>query len=146
MARFTFSLERVLDVRRQQEDQAKMELARALAAHNAQSEILTGLREKLAQHEASLYSKEEVTENDLWLWRRYRLRLNEDMDDARARLQELSRELTVARRRLVERSKDKKLLERLRANQELNFRREENLKEQKESDEMATVRFRHEAV
>lgn len=146
MAKFTFSLERVLDVRRQQEDQAKMELAHALAAHNAQSDLLSGLRVKLAEHEASLYSGKEVTENDLWLWRRYKLRLNEDIDEANAKLRDLSRELTMARRRLVERSKDRKLLERLRANQELTFRKEENLKEQRESDEMATVRFRHETV
>ena len=146
MARFRFSLERVLDYRRQQEDQAKMDLARALAAHNAQAERLGALRAKLAEHEASLYSEKQLTENDLWLWRRYRLRLNEDIDDAGRTLQELSRELTKARQRLVARAKDKKLLERLRANQELRFRQEENLKEQRESDEMATIRFRHEAV
>ncbi|WP_461209627.1 flagellar export protein FliJ [Desulfocurvus sp. DL9XJH121] len=143
---FRFSLERVLDFRRQQEDQAKMDLARALAAHKAQVQIVNALSAKLAQHEASLYSGKELTENDLWLWRRYRLRLAEDIEEAQARERGLASELAKARQRLVARSKDRKLLERLRANQELRFRQEENLKEQRESDEMATVRFRHEAV
>lgn len=146
MARFNFSLERVLDYRRQQEDQAKMDVARALAVHRAQAEKLDALRARLAEHEASLYSGKELTENDLWLWRRFRMRLAEEVGDAELLLRDLARTLALARQRLVSRSKDKKLLERLRANQELRFRQEENLKEQRESDEMATVRYRTEAV
>jgi len=146
MARFRFSLEQVLEYRRQMEDQAKMELAKALAAHNAEADKLRALTEKLAKQEASLYSKKEVGEADLWLWRRYQAAMKEDISRSQAQVEKLARILTDARQRLVERSRDKKLLERLRANQELAFRKEENLKEQREADEMATVRFRHEAV
>ncbi|BBD09624.1 flagellar export protein FliJ [Desulfovibrio ferrophilus] len=146
MARFRFSLERVLEYRCQLEDQAQMDVAKALAAHNAQAEYMDGLRGKLAQLEASLYSTEAVTQNDLWLWRRYHTALREDIAKAEVQLQKLARILTETRQRLVARSRDKKLLERLKANQESEFRKEENIKEQRESDEMATVRFQHGAV
>lgn len=144
--RFRFGLERVLDYRRQLEDQAKMEVARALAAHRAQQALVSGLRDALERHIASLYAGDQVTENDMWLWRRYRVRLEEDIALGERRLMQLGQELTRARQALVAKSKDKKLLEKLRSNQELDFRKEENLKEQRESDEMATVRYRHEAV
>ncbi|MBU1003228.1 MAG: flagellar export protein FliJ [Proteobacteria bacterium] len=143
MPRFRFSLERVLDYRRQLEDQAKMDVAKALAAHNERAQHLDKLQVKLAQHEASLYSEEAITEKDIWLWRRYFSALKDDISTAEAQLQKLAKILTEARQRLMTRSRDKKLLERLKANQEGAFRKEENLKEQRESDEMATIRFQH---
>ena len=104
------------------------------------------MRDALERHIASLYTGEQVTQNDLWLWRRYRVRLEEDIALGERKLMQLGQELTRARQALVTRAKDKKLLEKLRSNQERDFRKEENLKEQRESDEMATVRYRHEAV
>lgn len=147
MARgFRFPLERVLDYRRQQEDQARMAVARALAAHRARQAELDGLRQTLERHMASLYGGAQITENDLWLWRRYRVRLEEDITLAERKLMQLGRELTQARQDLVARAREKKLLERLRAVQELAYRTSENQKEQRESDEMATLRYGREAV
>lgn len=144
--RFRFSLERVLDYRKQLEDQARMALAKALAAHQAQAQVVADLRSALERHIASLYEGGQVTENDMWLWRRYRIRLEEDIALAERKQMELARVLTKARQDLVAKSKDKKLLEKLRANQQAAFVKEENLKEQKETDEMATLRFQYEAV
>lgn len=143
---FRFSLERVLDYRRQQEDQARMAVARALAAHRAQQAAVGDLRHGLERHMASLYEGEQVTENDLWLWRRYRVRLEEDLALAERVLMQRGRELTQARQDLVARAREKKLLERLRAGKEREFRTRENQKEQRETDEMATLRYGHEAV
>jgi len=144
--RFQFSLERVLDYRRQLEDQARMVVAQALTAHRSQQALVNGLHQSLERHISSLYADKQVTENDMWLWRRYRVRLEEDIVMAEQKLMQLGRELTLARQALVLKAKDKKLLEKLRANKEQEFRKEENLKEQRESDEMATVRYRPEAV
>ncbi len=144
--RFRFGLERVLDYRRQLEDQARMEVARALAAHRAQQALVLELRHALDRHIASLYAGAEVTENDMWLWRRYRVRLEEDIVLGERELMRLGQELTRARQRLVSAAKEKKLLDKLRTRQEQEFRKEENLKEQRDADEMATVRYRPEAV
>lgn len=146
MAKFRFSLEQVLDYRRQMEDQARMDMAKAQAAFNEAQGKLDGFTAKLAHHEASLYASDPVAEAELWLWRRYHTALKEDIAHAQKQVHKLSGILAKTRQRLVERSRDKKLLERLRANQEIAFRKEENLKEQRESDEMATVRFRHQTV
>lgn len=143
MARFKFSLQKVLDYRTQLEDEAKMAFARAMQDHRKQTELLDSVKSRLAAHEQSLYSGKEVTENDMWLWRRYRHRLQEEQMEAEVRMQETARELTRSRLKLVDRSKDRKLLERLREQQEVRFRKEENLKEQRESDEMATIRFQY---
>lgn len=143
MARFEFSLQKVLDYRTQLEDEAKMAFARAMQAHRAQTELLGSIRTRLAEHEKSLYSGGELTDNDMWLWRRYRHRLQEEQMEAEVRLQEYARELTRSRMKLVERSKDRKLLERLKDQQQERYRKEMNLKEQREADEMATIRFQH---
>jgi flagellar protein FliJ len=141
--RFRFRLERVLDLRRQKEDQAKLAFGKALSDHTAQAARVDALRLALAEHEAKLYSGKETTAADLWLWRRYQDRLVSDVEKAEIRLMDLARVLTQRRREMIERSKERKLLEQLRNQQEISFRREENLREQREYDEMATLRYAH---
>ncbi|MEW5774134.1 MAG: flagellar export protein FliJ [Thermodesulfobacteriota bacterium] len=141
MPRFQFRLQKVLEYRRQREDQAKFAFAKAKADHDLQVNVVAALRTALDEHEASLYAGKRLTEGDIWLWRQYRRRLIQDMEQAEMRLMELTRLMNARRRELVERSKERKLLERLRTQQELEFRREANAREQREYDEMATIRF-----
>lgn len=143
MPRFRFRLQKVLEYRRQREDQAKFAFAKAKADHEAQSSLVTTLRSAIDRHEKSLYTGKKLTEGDIWLWRQYRKRLLQDLEKAEMRLMELARLMNTRRRELVERSKERKLLERLRTQQELEFRREANAREQREYDEMATIRYAH---
>lgn len=141
--RFRFRLQRVLDYRRQREDQAKFAFAKAKADHEAQAQAVSALHKALEDHEASLYAEDELTEGKLWLWLRYRERLVSDLEQAEMRLMELARLMNQRRRELVERSKERKLLERLRSHQEIEFLREASAREQREYDEMATIRYAH---
>lgn len=138
---FRFGLQKVLEYRRQRENQAAFALAKARADHEAQTALVSNLRSALERHETSLYAGERLTEGDIWLWRQYRRRLVQDMERAEMRLMELARLMNARRRELVERSKERKLLERLRSRQEIEFRREAGLREQREYDEMATIRY-----
>lgn len=138
---FHFRLQKVLEYRQQREDQAKFAFAKAKADHDMQVVVVDNLRKALQKHEESLYSGKKLTEGDIWLWRQYRKRLIQDMEQAEMRLMELTRLMNAKRRELVERSKERKLLERLRSQQEIAFRREASAREQREYDEMATIRY-----
>ncbi|MDY7000243.1 MAG: flagellar export protein FliJ [Thermodesulfobacteriota bacterium] len=140
---FRFRLQRVLDYRTQLEEQAKIELAKALHEQRVQADVLADLRRRLEVHETKLYAEKELTADDVWLWRLYKDRLQFDIKAAEAGLLKLVKKVDRCRRELVTKSKDRKLLEKLKTNQAVKFRVEENLKEQSESDEMATLRYQH---
>ena len=142
MARpFRFNLERILDLRTQLEERAKMELAKAIAAVLAQEKEATALAGELESRENAMARKKTVTPAELWLWRAYRERLVQDIAAAQAKLAELIEERERCRRTAVVRAKDRKLLDKLKSNKAKRHAIEENLAEQKENDEMASVRY-----
>ena len=142
MARpFRFSLQRVLDYREQLEEQARLVLAKAQQAYQAQSDLVKSLREKLAAHEAGLFSKGAPSPQEMWLWRNYKQRLSGDLAKAETKLLALAKELNTRRREAVQRSKERKLLEKLKQNQATRHAQDEQHREQNEYDEMATLRY-----
>lgn len=145
MRPFRFKLEKVLDYRGQLEDQARMALANAQAAHRAQEAYLEDLSGKLHAH-ISKQQESMRSEGDLWLWRQYKDALEDDIAAARVKLRELASKLQKARAEAIRRSKDRKLLEKLKENQARKHHEAENLREQKENDEMATIRYEREDI
>jgi len=138
---FRFNLERILDLRIQLEDRAKMELAKAIAAVLAHKKALDGLIRELDDRDDAMARKKTVTPGELWLWRAYRERLVQDIETAKTRLSELIEARERCRRTAVVRSKDRKLLDKLKSNKAKRHAIEQNLEEQKENDEMASVRY-----
>jgi len=136
---FHFNLERVLDIREQFEERAKMEMAKAVAAVYAQEREVNRLVNEKEAREASIAQNPNLTQGELWLWQSYRRRLGEDIQAARVRFEELVEVRERCRRTLVTRSKDKKLLEKLKSNKANRHALEENLAEQKENDELASM-------
>ncbi|QGY40086.1 flagellar export protein FliJ [Pseudodesulfovibrio cashew] len=136
---FHFKLERVLDYRTQLEDQAKSELARAQHAFDEQAAVVDDLLSRQAAHLAS-EAESRKSANDMWLWRQYKEALERDVADARYRLSELELKLHDSREKAVARSRDRKLLEKLRETQARKHHEEESAREEKENDEMATLR------
>lgn len=143
---FRFNLERVLDIRVQFEERARMELAKAMAAVAAKEREIARLENEKAAREASMAQKPDLTPDDLWLWRAYRERLEQDINQARRQLAELEEARERCRRTAVVRSKDRKLLDKLKTNKARRHAIEENIAEQKENDEMASVRYQPPAV
>jgi len=140
---FHFRLEKVLEFRRQLEDQARLGLAQAKARHDEQSRRLDELRARLAAHVAQGFG-ERVTQAEMWLWTCYRDALERDIAAAEAELQRLALILQKCRQEAVLRSREKKLLEKLKDRQSQKHHVAENLAEQKEFDEMATIRHKTE--
>ena len=91
---------------------------------------------------AAMARKKTVTPAELWLWLAYRDRLLQDIAEGKVTLSKLIEERERCRRTAVVRAKDRKLLDKLKSNKAKRHAIEENLAEQKENDEMASVRYR----
>ena len=140
---FTFRLEKVLDYRRSLEDQAALALARAKEEHARQEEVVRQTETRLREHVERGFEPEDggpVGENEVWLWRQYRDALTQDLARAREVLSRLALNLQKRRQEAVQRSKDRKVMEKLKEKQAAQHHEEESLKEQKEFDEMAAIR------
>ena len=143
---FRFSLESVLDYRRQLVDNAQVELAAAQKAYQAQARRVESLREKLEEAAAHLASRRLLSPNQFWLWSTYRERLLQDVQAEEYRLQNLANRVASCRGELVQRSREAKTLERLRNKRVVEFHAHERISEQKDLDEMATLRFHHKDI
>lgn len=137
---FSFKLERVLDYRGQLEEQAKARLASARAVRDAQREVVEDLRGRYQTH-MSKEAESHKSANDMWLWRQYKEALEQDSVREEAVLRQLELKLQQRRQEAVERSRDKKLLEKLKENQAKKYHDEASAREEKENDEMAAIRY-----
>lgn len=138
--KFSFKLEKVLDYRAQLEDQAKAALAAAQASHDAQKAKVDGLKHQLARHMEN-EEKSRKTTNDMWLWRQFKTALEQDIEREKVELSRLELNLHQRRQEVVDRSRDKKLLEKLKQTQAKKHHEEQSAREEKENDEMATIRY-----
>ncbi len=136
---FRYRLQKVLDYRGQLEEEAKLALARAIAEHKAQQDAVADLEARLRSHMDRGFGQ-EATAGDIWLWRSYREALEQDLIMARAELARLALKLQKCRMDAVARSRDRKLLDKLKEQQAKKHHDQESLSEQKEYDEAATVR------
>ncbi len=137
---FVFKLEKVLEFRKQAEEQASMALAQAIHLHQEQKKVVFSVEAKIAQHQRRQY--DNLNADEMWLWRQYNEALKADLNLAVNRMKQLALNLQKCRTEAVAKSKDRKLLEKLKENQAKKYYEEENLKEQKEYDEMATIRYK----
>ena len=141
--RFSFSLDKVLDYRSQLEEQAKMALAKAQQAYQQQVSLVDSIRAEIDQAQRMLCSPTPLSSSESWLWRSYKERLLQDLEHAERTMLELAKALNDRRREAVLRSKDRKLLEKLKDKQAARHYAQEQANEQNEFDEMATLRYEH---
>ncbi len=140
--RFQFSLEQVLVYRIQLEEQAILALSRAQHTYQSQADVVNGLRTTLDEHEESLHDADDISAGEMYLWQIYKDRLVQDIRRAEQHMLELAKELNRRRREAVVKSRERKLLEKLKQKQAIRHAQEESSQEQKSFDEMATVRYR----
>ncbi len=139
---FKFNLQKVLDYRERLEDEAKQAFADAQAQVAIQNQFLDKLRTQLAEIEKEALAKKTQTAAEMMLYRDYKERLLQELAQAVNHLATLEQECENCRIDLVNRSKDRKLLEKLKENQAKRHARDLAHAEQSEFDEMATVRYR----
>jgi flagellar FliJ protein len=137
---FVFRLEKILDYRTQLEDQARLALSKARQDLQDQVARVEALERNLEACLAEMSRLKQMTQPELWLWSGWRKRLELDKKEAQAKRIHLERLVEERRIELVNASKDRKLLEKLRAKQAEKHGQEEQRKEQNAFDETATLR------
>ncbi|MFP4167862.1 MAG: flagellar export protein FliJ [Desulfonatronovibrionaceae bacterium] len=146
MPGFNFSLQKVLDLRRQKEEQAQMALASSQRRLKDKQKEQERLQKELINCEQEFRSKKTLSRGDIWLWRQYRQRLDAEIRECNGAVRRLESRVERQRRELVDRSKERELLERFKENRKKAFDYEQKKEEQKEFDETATTRYKNGTV
>lgn len=143
MPRFKFKLEQVLRYREQLEDQAKMVLAKCLAEYNACLERQKNVEAELETVEKKLFSGKEafsLPEGERWLLGNYCMGLKSDLHVLAQKTNGCEIAVHQARSKLTRCAQDRQLLDKIKEKQMERHSHEEKLREQRELDEITTIR------
>lgn len=141
MPRFRFRLERVLDVRKVEEDREKMAFAEREAILAREKRRLSAA-ETAYQEALAVDGAAEPTRIEDLLRQLYRReRLLREIGQSQADLASAAEAWRAARERLVEARKKKRVLENLRERKHAVWRYEEERAEEAALDEIGTSRF-----
>ncbi len=144
--RFHFRLEKVLAYRKQREEQAQMALAEALARYRDQNRRMAMLKEEFTAAQDELAYKKSISQNDFWLWGNYKAGMMKRIEDAQLLLRQIGQEVVRCRENVIQRSKEHKILEKLKENQASLYEHKQKQLEQKELDEITQLRRTREFV
>lgn len=145
MKTFVFKLQTSLDVKLKREEIQKEELAIATKIHRENTDILICLRNRLIEIQEILRVKQSEFINVLELlnYQDYIPVLIERIKQQEAITEEFRQAMESERQKLVEIMRERKILEKLRTKHFQLYVQECLREEQKQIDEMATVRFIH---
>lgn len=142
MPPFRFRLEQVLAYRRQLEDQAMLALSRAVMERDALAGRLQDLEREQRELLLMLSRPDLLEAGERAQALDYRLALKSDLDYIRQALDEAEALVDERRADLVERSKERGLLDSLKEKQADRHLRSERQQEQRNNDETATLRYK----
>ena len=139
---FRFNMQKVLDYRGQLEEEAKVRLAEAQRRHAEAQCRLESLEAALceARDKARDIMLKDAAER--WLHEGYVKGLSADVGFASLQTRLAAGAVDEARKLLVERAVDKKMLDRLKTRKSRQHMHEELMKEQRANDEIATLRYK----
>lgn len=143
MANFKFSLEKILELKKQKLEQAQSELARIQKAYQEEVAREKILKENIMLAKKAFFSQPQLEAKNFFLFEQHLKGLEAELKICIQRQQILSQELVIWRQEVLKRHKEKKVLENLKQKQWEKFIHEQKQKEQKELDEMATLVFQH---
>ncbi len=138
MSRFKFSLQQVLELKQS----LKKQLATEIIKLELEEEKVQNRIKKLTQEWENEGRALEAEKSSL-VAAEYRLRmsyleyLSEKIEEERKALFDIARLLATKRQKLIQFSREQKILEKLRERREQEFRKQERRREQKEIDEVA---------
>lgn len=140
---YAFELQPLLDARQAQEEQKQRELAEALRYCESQQAILEGIRNSRMQMIAEYRALEgqTVSSLQLMLYSENIAQYREKEDAQRECCRQAEVDAEEKRLSLIEATKQKKILEKLKEKRLLAYQQELSRKENKELDETAILRF-----
>ncbi len=142
MAGFKFSLEKVLKYREQLENEAKALAAGLQQKSQALKDRYAQLKQEERLQEQKLAATPFSQSGDRWLIDMYIKAIRQDIAQTQTDIAKTDAELEQAKRVLAEKSKDRKIMEKLKEKHFEQYKKEEQLKEQRNLDEIASIRFK----
>lgn len=142
MAIFKFPLQQVLAYRGQLKEQAQVNLARVQAELNREVARAKELRQFIESSEERLYSIGVQDQGERWLLEHFIKGLRTDEASAHQQVRALTRQRDEAQEALALRAREEKVLDKLKEKQAERFAAEERLKEMRNYDETAAIRFK----
>ena len=139
---FRFSLEQVLTYRERLEQQARIELARGEGERIREQRRADEFRAMLEEQTDAMERLAPQQRGERWLAENFIKGLRIDLATALTRVRNWESAAEAARKELLKRSIDKKTLEKLKAKQAEQYAQDERLREQKQFDETASLRFK----
>lgn len=140
---YKFSLQNVLEWRKDQEDEAKLELIQAKNTLENENRYLTKLiNENIRLKEKAALNKrvDVMRQDDL-----YRKVLNDKIIQQKLIVEQTEHDVKRAEKELLKAHQDKKVMEKLKEKEEIEYYEEIESIEQKNLDEFATMTFGREA-
>ena len=141
MKRFSFKLEKVLELRRYEERKWELKLGEVTGRCTA---INHRIRE-CAEERARAFSGRSLAGGagmaDFRIADTYAVRLEQEKQRLSGELEECEREREEIRKKFVEASRKRKIIEKLRERQEQQYYHEQRKAEQKEIDDIAAIRY-----
>lgn len=143
MARFRFSMEGVLNIKKKLEEQAKNEYGQANARLFREQEKLNTflMRREEAKQKLKLILSETLSMTEIRKMEDAVQVLSFYIVQQQLEVKRCEKEVEIAREKLTEAMKERKIFDKLREKAYEEFLREENWKEQKEVDELMS--FKH---
>ena len=142
MAGFKFALEKVLQYKEQLENEVKSKLANLNAQKERLKERYANLKNEELFQEQKL-SQTPVTEmGERWLIDTYIKAIRQDIQQTQKNIAMLDTQIEQTRLELAQKAKDKKVMEKLKEKHFERYKKEEQLKEQSNLDEIASIRFK----
>ena len=146
MAPFRFRLEQVRVYRKQLEEQAMQALTQAIVHRDALKKRIAALQQAIAEQHARLSRAEALEAAERWLAQNYAAGLKEDLHNARLALEEAENAVDRRRADLIQKAKERGLLDTLKEKQAARHLQLERQQEQHSHDETATLRYKPAAV
>ena len=143
---FRFKLQKVLDYREQMEEEAKVRLAEATMRHDEAVRALQQAQQALEAERQHQTVDPLMSAAERWVSDQYIKGLTNDVHMADMQERMTAQVQEEARKMLAVRALDRQMLDKLKERQKRNFQHEELQKEQHFNDEIATIRFKAEAV
>jgi flagellar protein FliJ len=138
MKKFQFKLHKLLDIREAKEKKIKNELAELVNIQNIERNKQIDLRQKMAERKKALRTtmeKKISSYNEVVLYERFTNMANKAINIAETKIQQMEPAVQKVKERLIEASKEKKIVEKLKERKFKEYSYKLNREIAKENDD-----------
>lgn len=139
MKKFQFKLHKLLDLREAKEKQIKNELAELVNLQNIERNKQFELQRRMSQNKEALRTSMEkniISYNEAVIYERFTDKANKAINIVETKIQQMEPRIQKVRERLMEASKEKKVVEKLKDRKFKEYLYKLNMETTKENDDM----------